>query len=159
MKTRWRLETGLVSLAVLAIGLGILWMTAQIPVAAAFAKIGPRAFPYTVGVMLIVLGALLWRDSWLRRWSCEATDPNEPRPDLVPLSWVGAGLLANIILIKPLGFILASTLMYVLVAHGFGARRFWLSALVGFGLALLAYFGFAELLGLRMGRGLIEDLL
>lgn len=135
MTSRPRLGTSLVSLAIVAVGAGVLWMTAQLPVAAAFAKIGPRAFPYAVGTMLVGLGLLLVWDSRKDRWHCEANDPDEPAPDLGPLLWVAAGLVANLVLIKAVGFILSSTVMYVLVA----------------------YLGFAELLGLRMGDGLIED--
>lgn len=158
MQGHGRLGTGLVSLVVAALGVAVIWMTMQIQVNAAFAKIGPRAFPYAVGAMLVVMGAFLLRSALRGDWECEATDKSEPRPDLVPLAWVGAGLLANILLIKPAGFIIASTVMYVLVAYGFGARRWWLSGLVGFLMALAAYYGFAQLLGLRMGGGLIEDL-
>ena len=78
---------------------------------------------------------------------------------MIPMAWVGGGLVLNLLLIAPLGFILSSSLMYLMVAKGFGARRIWLAALIGFVLALVAYYGFAQLLGLRMGGGLIEDLL
>lgn len=158
MNSGKRLGTSLVSLAVVALGVVVLWMTAQAPVAAAFAKIGPTAFPYGIGVLLILMGLLLLRDARRGQWFCEATDPAEPRPDLVPLMWVCGGLLANILLIKSIGFILSSAIMYVLIARGFGARRLWLAAIVGFLLALSAYYGFAQLLGLRMGGGLIEDM-
>lgn len=158
MNSGKRLGTSLVSLAVVALGVVILWITAQAPVAAAFAKIGPTAFPYGIGALLILMGLLLLRDAQRGQWFCEATDPAEPRPDLVPLMWVGGGLLANILLIKAIGFILSSTIMYMLIAKGFGARRLWLAAIVGFLLALSAYYGFAQLLGLRMGGGLIEDM-
>lgn len=158
MNSDKRLGPSLVSLAVLALGAVVLWMTAHAPVSAAFAKIGPTAFPFGIGALLILMGGLLFRDAWRGQWFCEATDPAEPRPDLGPLMWVCAGLLANIVLIKVIGFILSSAIMYVLIAKAFGARRLWLAAIVGFLLALTAYYGFAQLLGLRMGDGLIEDL-
>ena len=158
MTARASLGTGLVSMAIVTVGAGVLWMTSQLPTAAAYSKIGPKAFPYAIGTMLLGLGLLLARDAWKDRWPCEANDPDEPPSDLAPLVWVGAGLIANLLLIKTVGFILSSTVMYVFVAHGFGARRIWVAALVGFALAMVAYFGFAELLGLRMGDGLIEDL-
>ncbi len=148
-----------VSLGVIAIGIGVVYGTTLIPVTPISARVGPTIFPFAVGAILIVLGALLMRDALARNWDCEATDPEAPSPDLVPLGWVAAGLVLNLVLIKPLGFILSSTIMYIFVAQGFGARRLWLAALVGFALALLAYFGFAQLLGLRMGGGLIEDMI
>lgn len=159
MEYRKRLGTGIVSFVVLVIGIGVLWSTSQLPVPTAYAKIGPRVFPYVVGGLLVVMGALLLRVAFARQWECEASDPQEPLPDLVPLAWVGGGLLLNMLLIQNIGFILSSTIMYVMVAKGFGARKLWFAAIVGFLLALVAYYGFAQLLGLRMGDGLIEDLI
>jgi putative tricarboxylic transport membrane protein len=122
-----------------------------------FALIGPRAVPLAVSILLIALGLFLLRNASRGGWECEATDPAVAPPDLQPLAYVGLGLVLNLILIESVGFILASTVMFVCVAKGFGSRRLWFAALVGFLLALAAYYGFAQLLGLRMGSGLIED--
>ncbi|MDB6455182.1 tripartite tricarboxylate transporter TctB family protein [Falsirhodobacter sp. 20TX0035] len=155
---RSRLGPVLVASAVLLTGIGVLWASTLIHVSPAYARIGPTVFPRIVGAALAVLGVLLLVNAFAGRWQCEATDAEEPPLDLVPLAWVAGGLVLNLLLIAQIGFILSSTLMYLLVAKGFGARRIWLAALVGFILALVAYFGFAQLLGLRMGDGLIEDL-
>ncbi|WP_173934705.1 tripartite tricarboxylate transporter TctB family protein [Chelativorans sp. Marseille-P2723] len=152
-----RLST--VALVVAAVGICVVYLTTQISVPPAYAKVGPTVFPYAVGAVLIILGLFLLRDAVQQRWICEATDPDVPRPDFVPIAWVVGALLANLVLIERIGFILSSTLMYALVAKGFGARRIWLAALVGFLLALVAYYGFARVLNLRMGSGFIEDLL
>lgn len=158
MDLRPRTGPIVVALAVLGLGIGVVWMTTLIAVSPAYARIGPTFFPRIVGTALIVLGALLLFSAGTGRWKCEATDPDELQPDLIPLAWVGGGLVLNLLLIVPLGFILSSSLMYLMVAKGFGARRVWFTALVGFILAFIAYYGFAQLLGLRMGGGLIEDL-
>lgn len=155
---RSRLGPAIVALAVLLTGIGVLWASTLIHVSPAYARIGPAIFPRIVGAALVVMGVLLLLNATRGQWQCEATDPEEPPLDLVPLAWVAGGLLLNLLLIAQIGFILSSTLMYLLVAKGFGAQRIWLAALVGFVLALVAYFGFAQLLGLRMGGGLIEDL-
>ena len=63
------------------------------------------------------------------------------------LGFVAAGLLFNVVLIVPLGFILASTGMFVLIAYGFGDRNVLRSAAIGFAVAVVAYFGFATFLG------------
>lgn len=159
MERRSRLGPTIVALAVLATGIGVVWATTLVTVSPAYARIGPTFFPRIVGTALVVLGTLLLVTARTGTWRCEATDPDEPRPDLIPMAWVGGGLVLNLLLIAPLGFILSSSLMYLMVAKGFGSRRIWLAALIGFILALVAYYGFAQLLGLRMGGGLIEDLL
>ncbi|WP_252912179.1 tripartite tricarboxylate transporter TctB family protein [Aliihoeflea aestuarii] len=148
-----------VALLVVALGLCVVYMTTQISVPAAYAKVGPTVFPYSIGVALLVLGGLLLIDAWRQRWDCEATDPASHKPDIVSMSWVLAGMALNLALIGFVGFILSSTVMFVFIAKGFSARRLWLAAAVGFILALIAYYGFAQVLGLRMGSGLIEDLL
>lgn len=152
------LELPAVALCVVALGIGVVFVTAQIPVPPTYAKVGPTIFPYAVGVAMICLGGLLFREAFSGRWSCEANDSEAPSPDLGPMGWVGAGLTVNLVLISYIGFILASTAMFVFVAKAFGSRRLWLAAIVGFLLALLAYYGFARVLDLRMGSGLIEDL-
>jgi putative tricarboxylic transport membrane protein len=156
VRTR-KFELPAVALCVIAAGICVVYMTTQISVPPTYAKVGPTVFPYAVGAAMIALGCLLLRDALLGRWSCEANDGDAPKPDLLPMGWVIAGLAANLVLIGYVGFILASTAMFVLVAKAFGSRRLWLAALVGFALALLAYFGFARVLDLRMGSGLIED--
>ena len=82
----------------------------------------------------------------------------------VPVDWravlfVGAGLLANVLLIVPTGFTLASVVMFVLVAHGFGSRQPLRDAGIALAFALAAYFGFAKALGVNIGAGVIERLL
>ena len=150
---------GIVALVILALGFCVVAATTQTSVPPAYARVGPTVFPYAVGGALIVLGALLFGDARRQTWECEATDPQAPRPDPIPMAWMLGGLFANLLLIEHLGFIISSTAMYLLVARGFGAKRLWLAGIVGFVLALIAYFGFAQVLGLRMGDGLIEDLI
>ena len=65
--------------------------------------------------------------------------------------------MVNVALIVPLGFILASTGMFVLVAYGFGDRQVVRNAGIGFAIALVAYFGFARTLGINIGAGWIEN--
>jgi putative tricarboxylic transport membrane protein len=104
--------------------------------------------------MLGILGLLLVWQGLRGGW--QPQDEKE-----VPLDWralgvVGAGLLANVVLIKPLGFTLASMVMFTLIAWGFGSRRPWIDAPIGLLLALAAYFGFAGGLGVNIGKGPVE---
>jgi len=62
-------------------------------------------------------------------------------------------------LIVPLGFTAASTAMFVLITYGFGSRNIMRDVAIGFVVAIIAYFGFAKLLGVNIGAGLIEGLL
>ena len=58
----------------------------------------------------------------------------------------------------PLGFTAASTVLFTLVAYGFGSRKPLRDALLGFAVAIVAYLGFARLLGVNIGAGLVEGL-
>lgn len=145
-----------VALGVLALGIGVLATTAAIEVSPIYSRVGPRLFPFMVGGLMTIMGLLLLRDVWADDWPCEANDPEAPGVDWMPLGLVAAGLVLNILLIERIGFILSSTIMFTFVAKAFDARRIWLAALIGFILSAVAYFGFADLLGLRMGNDPIE---
>lgn len=140
---------GVVATAALA-----LWQASLIPVSPLYSKVGPTIFPYMGAAVLGILGVLLVYQGLRGGWQ-----PEEEKE--IPLDWralsiVGAGLLANVVLIGPLGFTLASTIMFTLIAWGFGSRRPWFDAPVGMLLALAAYFGFAEGLGVNIGKGPFE---
>jgi putative tricarboxylic transport membrane protein len=58
------------------------------------------------------------------------------------------------LLMPSFGFILSSTILFVLVATGFGSRRHLRDGLVGLALSAVAYLTFVYGLGLRLPAGL-----
>jgi putative tricarboxylic transport membrane protein len=70
--------------------------------------------------------------------------------------WFG-GLALNVLTIGPLGFTLASVLLFVCVTRGFGSRQPLRDAAIGGAFALVAYLGFAKTLNINIGAGLIEN--
>ena len=70
-----------------------------------------------------------------------------------------AGLVGNVVLIGPLGFILASTLLFCCVARAFGSTQLPRDAAIAFVFSALTYVGFARVLGINIGAGLIERFL
>ena len=135
----------------------VLWQTLVIPVSPMYAKVGPTVFPYMTAGGLAVLGALLMVQAVRGGWQPE--EEAEVPVDRRAVGFVAAGLVANVALIGSLGFTAASVPMFVLIAHGFGSRRPLRDALLGFVLALAAYFGFAKALGVNIGGGLVENLI
>jgi putative tricarboxylic transport membrane protein len=146
------------------IGLGLLlfsgltlWQTLSIPVSPMYAQVGPRVFPYITSAGLAAFAVLLLVQAARGGW--QPANEKEVELDWKAVAFVTAGLVANVALIGSLGFSAASTVMFVLVAHGFGSRRPLRDAAIALVLALAAYFGFAKALGVNIGAGLIENLL
>ena len=117
-------------LGVVLVALLALWQTASIPVSPLYSKVGPTIFPYIASVLLLVLGALLTLQGLRGGWQPE--DEKEVPLDWKAMAFVGAGLFANVVLIGPLGFTIASTVMFTLIAWGFGSRTPWRDAPIGF---------------------------
>jgi putative tricarboxylic transport membrane protein len=151
--------TGQVVLAigVLALAGIVAQQTTAIPVSPLYAKVGPTVFPWMVAGGLGILGLLLLVEALRGGWTT-GDDANVP-VDWRALGWMLAGLVANIVLIGPLGFILASTLLFCCVARAFGSAQLPRDAAVAFVFAALTYVGFARVLGLNIGAGLIERFL
>ena len=147
----------LIGVGALLFAVVVFAQTRAIPVSPLYSKVGPTVFPYLTVGGLGVLSVLLLVQGVRGGW--QDTEEAAVRPDWRAVGFVGAGLLANVSLIGTLGFTAASTLMFVLVAYGFGSRRPVRDAGIGGALALAAYFGFAKALGVNIGAGVVENLL
>jgi putative tricarboxylic transport membrane protein len=150
--------TGQTALAigVLALAGVVAQQTTVIPVSPLYAKVGPTVFPWMVAGGLALLGLMLLIEALRGGW---ATDDDGARVDWRGLGWVLAGLVANVALIGPAGFIIASTVLFCCVARAFGSTQLPRDAAIAFVFAALTYVGFARLLGLSVGSGLVERFL
>jgi putative tricarboxylic transport membrane protein len=146
-----------IGIGLLVVAAVMLWQTMVMPVSPMYSKVGPTIFPYITAVGLALFAGLLLMQAWRGGW--QPDDEKEVSIDWMAVGFVAAGLVANVLLIKPLGFSLASTVLFVLVAHGFGSRKPLHNAAIGLALSLAAYFGFAKALGVNIGAGVIERLL
>jgi putative tricarboxylic transport membrane protein len=147
----------LIGFGLLAVAAAVLWQTWAIPVSPLYSKVGPTVFPYMTATGLAVLAMLLIVAAARGGW--QPDEEKETPTDWKALAFVVAGLIANVVLIQPLGFTAASVVMFVLVCHGFGSRRPLRDGLIALVLALAAYFGFARALGVNIGAGYIENVL
>ncbi len=146
-----------VGLFVLGLGALALWQAGAIPASPLYSQVGPRAVPYAVAAVLAALGAGLVAQAVRGGWSQTLEEVREAPPtNWRALTLLGAGLLANLALIGPLGFCLAASVQFVLVAAAFGSRRLLRDAVLALGLTLVVWFGFVELLGVNIGAGLLE---
>src|SRR5688572_31157116 len=103
----------LVAAGVLALAALAGYQTLLIPVSPLYAKVGPTVFPWMVSGGLALLGLALLVEALRGGWALE---PEAVEPvDRPALGWVLAGLALNVALIKYLGFIIASTLLFCCV--------------------------------------------
>ena len=147
----------LIGLGLLACAAGVLWQTLAIPVSPMYSKVGPRVFPYMTMAGLAVLAILLIVAASRGGW--QPDDEKDTPTDWKAMGFVVAGLVANVVLIQPLGFTAASVVMFVLICFGFGSPHPLRDGLIALILALAAYFGFARALGVNIGAGFIENVL
>lgn len=133
----------LVIAAILAgISLLIFWKTLQMPVTASYARIGPTTVPYLVagGLMALAVGTG-W--SGMKGWF-----PSRSVDDVPPIMWIAAGLIAQMLLLKTIGFVIATALLFALTARAFGKKPLWHNFVIGFGFALVVWLIFA--IGLKL---------
>lgn len=149
---RIRKPEALVALGVIALGFVALYETTQIPVSPMYAQVGPTLMAYVASALMIALGIGLMVSVWRGDW-VSPPEETEVKLDLRALGWLGAGLVLNIGLIGPLGFIPASVLLFACTARAFGSTRPARDALIGLIFAAVAYFGFAQVLGINIGTG------
>jgi putative tricarboxylic transport membrane protein len=154
MQTR---STGALVIAAGIIALGALvgYETTQISLSPAYAVVGPKAFPWLAAAGLVLLGLGLGWQAWSGAWHAEDEDDRTPI-DRRALGWLGFGLAFNVATIDFLGFILASTVLFASIARAFGSMRPARDLGVGLAFACVSYFGFARILGINMGGGILE---
>jgi putative tricarboxylic transport membrane protein len=145
----------IIGAGVLALAAVMLWQTLAIPVSPIYAQVGPTIVPIITALALGMLGVLLLIAAWQGGWQPE--EEKASTPDRVALAWVAAGLVLNVLLIGSAGFTIASVILFVCVARGFGSKAIVRDGLIGAAFALVAYFGFAQTLGINIGSGIVEN--
>ena len=136
----------------------------DIQVRASDRLLGSRLFPLIVMAGLTVLGLLVALDAWRNGASAE-TDPS-------PIAWGGAalgmgGLALFALLVEGAGFIVATTALFVCVAHAFvrpdsPQARVGLvlrDLVIGLVLSSIIFAVFTRGLGLALPAGAVVDML
>ncbi len=145
---------------VVFLGLVTLYSAFVIPPSPIGAQVGPKAVPFIVAAFLFAVGAGLVLAALRGGWSGGLEEMRGAAPvNLRALGLLFAGLLVQLALIEFLGFIIAATAQFVLVCAAFGSRRPLRDFLIGAAVTVLAYLGFAKLLGVNIGAGVLEGIL
>jgi putative tricarboxylic transport membrane protein len=150
-----RLGDAVLAAFVLLLGAFVAVETALLRTGPGYAAIGPKLFPWLVAGGLLLVGlALLYE---LRAGA--VPQPAGFALDLPPPLVVTAGLLLHMALIRQAGFVIASAVLFVAVAHAFGSRRVALNAALGLVLGAATYVAFTRGLGLVLPAGVLAGLL
>lgn len=156
MTTHRRFHPGemLLSLVFIAIGSFVVFQTQSIAETQGFSQVGPRLFPNIIGSGLSLCGAWLGWQALTGGWRNVPDDEGEHEaPEWMAFAIVSAGVILHMVLIGWAGFIIASTLLFVLVARGFGSKRPVRDVIVAAIVAILVYFLFTAGLGLNLPAG------
>jgi putative tricarboxylic transport membrane protein len=144
-----RLGEALLAAAVLLLGVFLAVETAWLRTGPGYAAVGPKLFPWLVAAGLVLIGVTLLREAR----SGEVEHPVGFDLDLPPLLLVTAGLVAQMLLMRLAGFVIASSLLFVAVARAFGSRRLLRDAAIGVVLCAVVYLAFTRGLGLTLPAG------
>ena len=148
-----------VGAGVVVVGALILVGASDLPTAGGYAQVGPGVVPRIVGWLIVLLGVLLLREAWTTGFIGVDEEAEARLPvDWPAFAWVTAGIIGYGVLIEHAGFILASTLLFVLVARGFASRRWLLNVVTGVVLAAFVYAIFNYGLGLTLPAGVLKGL-
>jgi putative tricarboxylic transport membrane protein len=150
-----RLGEAILAGFVLLLGLFVAVETATLRAGPGYAAIGPKLFPWLVAAGLLLVGVALLYEAR----AGAVAQPVGFELDLPPALAVTIGLVLQMVLMKPAGFVIATAVMFVAVTYAFGSRRFALNAAVGLVLCLATYVAFTRGLGLVLPAGVLATLL
>jgi len=132
---------------------------------AGFAKVdpvGPKLFPIAIGSILIVLAVVL--AVAIQRGSVGEADAGEDVDPNTPGDWRTVGLLvglfvAVIVLVNPLGWAIAGTLLFAGAATILGNRHYIRNIVIGAALAVASFYAFYSGLGIPLPAGILDGIL
>lgn len=144
----------LISLALIALGSFVVYETQSIAETQGYSQVGPRLFPYIIGAGLTLCGAVLGWHALSGGWRNVPLDQEgHDAPDWLAFFVISAGVILHMVLIGWAGFIIASTLLFVLIARGFGSRKPVRDLGIAVALSTVVFFLFTKVLGLNLPVG------
>lgn len=156
MTARAPVHTGelLISFGLIALGSFVAYQTQSIAETQGYAQIGPRLFPYLIGAGLTLCGAVLAWQALSGGWHNVPLDQEgHDVPDWISFGIISGGIVLHMVIIGWAGFIIASTLLFVLVARGFGSQRPVRDGVIAILLSTVVFFVFTLALGLSLPKG------
>jgi len=147
--TELAFAAGMVMLALV-----ILYDSFSIRLGISYDRIGPRFFPFIVSAGLLVTAMLMIVESLHGKGQ---QSPYKIRK--LPLVLLGLALITCLLLFERLGFIVAVSIQFWLIARAFNSLYPLRDAIIGIVLAVTIYFAFTQGLGLVLPRGILSSLI
>lgn len=124
--------------------------------------VGPRAMPFVIGALLIVV-AVLYAVDVARGGVGEAEGGEDVELDH-PADWKTVGILAgafalNAVLMEPLGWVISGSILFFLSAFALGNRHHVRGLAIGIALSLITFYAFAIGLGVNLPAGILQGIL
>lgn len=148
-------------IAAVAIVLGaavVLFDAIRIAADGGFGPQQPGFFPMIVGVGLMAFGLAFLIRATVRPDSDLVAKAAKEHADMHwrTLWIVIVGLVIYAVVLDPLGYIVATSIFFVATAWVAGSRKLLRDVIVAVLFSAAVYFGFTELLGVRLPAGLLE---
>jgi putative tricarboxylic transport membrane protein len=147
--------------AIVALGGVLLVESLRIGQTRGYSPVGPSIFPLAVSIGLITLGAvfaarLLWRpdEGYAREVASEEAASHWPTVGLLL-----AAMAAYAILLRPLGYPLATAGFFAFAARTLGSSALLRDLVLGLVVGMVIWFGFTQILGVALPAGLLDPIL
>lgn len=152
-QTRRPDRAALVIAPVLLVLAGVIWWDAgRLAEMTNYSRIGPATVPHVIALGLALLAVWTGFEAW------RGDFPKREAVAIGPVVWLVAGLAAQMLLLRPAGFSVATGMLFALTACGFGRRKLWATIPVGIVLSFIVWVIFAKLLQLSLPAGPLEHL-
>lgn len=116
---------------------------------------GPRLFPLVITVAWTVLSACYLGQQLLRLARRTDTLPAEPFAHVLRVLGVLAVLVAYAFALEPLGYLVSTFVLFVVVAALLGSHHWMRDVVIGLGLSVGIYLLFTQLLAVRLPSGVL----
>lgn len=130
----------------------IFWDASRLASMGGYSGIGPATIPFVIAGGLLILAV------WTVFEALRGDFPARDRQEFGPVVWIVGGLAAQMLLLKILGFSIATGLLFAATAAAFGKRKLWMTVPIGILLCLGIWLIFAGLLQLSLPAGPLEHL-
>ena len=144
----------LLSLGMVLLGAFVVWQGNLVNAAASYSGVGPGLFPALIGSGLSLIGLVLGWQALNGGWRAMPDDETTHQDaDWRAFGLISLAVLLHLLLIGWAGFIIASALLYALIARGFGSARPGRDLVIAVLISVPVFFIFTRGLGLSLPAG------